>query len=201
MDSGFALRAPRNDGGLDGAKRLGKYSTLGRACRTTFFKEARIAAVTEFSADCRLFQRNEFLLFRQRDEYLLSLEAKSGTLPSASRFADCASLHPGYEFSPSIAPHMSSVLTNHGQNLTRRDIALGPSGARAVAKACKSALRNRVAGVVHQALVVGDIDFRQQHRSQRLTRLHEMMQIGAGVTAGRRPGALFVEWPWIVGMS
>ena len=54
---------------------------------------------------------------------------------------------------------------------------------------------------MHQALVIGDVDFRQQHRPQRLARPDKVMQVGARITARRWPRALFVERPWIVSMS
>ena len=59
--------------------------------------------------------------------------------------------------------------------LARRDVALRPFGARVFAKAFERSFRNRVPDVVHQALVVRDIDFRQQHRAERLARPHEVM--------------------------
>src|SRR5260370_37751943 len=85
--------------------------------------------------------------------------------------------------------------------LARRDVTLRPVGACAVAKACESSLCNRVPHALHQVLVIRDIDFRQQHRPQRLARLDQMMQIGARAGAGGRPWAFLVERPWVVGVA
>ena len=48
---------------------------------------------------------------------------------------------------------------------TRRDVALRPTGAGAFAEFGEGTRRNRSADALHQALIVGDIDFRQQHRA------------------------------------
>ena len=42
----------------------------------------------------------------------------------------------------------------------------------------------RRADVLHQPLVIGDVDLRQQHRAQRFARPHEMVQVGARDVAG-----------------
>ena len=66
-------------------------------------------------------------------------------------------------------------------------------------RSCRCAIASRMSCI--KSLVVGDVDFRQQHRAQRLARLDQMMQIGARIVARRRPGALLVERARIVGMA
>src|SRR6516165_1447272 len=72
---------------------------------------------------------------------------------------------------------------------------------RALTESCEGTCRDCLPDIVHQALVISDVDFRQQHRAQRLTRFDEVLQIGARIITRRRPRTLLIERSWIVGMA
>src|SRR5271166_965687 len=58
-----------------------------------------------------------------------------------------------------------------------------PTLFRFSAKMIEAAARDRGAGAGHQILVIGEVDFTQQHHAKNLTGLDEVMQIGAGIGA------------------
>ena len=62
---------------------------------------------------------------------------------------------------------------------SRRNVTARPFGARLFLERLESAAGDRLAHALHQVLVIGDVDFRQQHRAERFARPDQMMQIGA----------------------
>src|SRR5581483_9150012 len=81
-----------------------------------------------------------------------------------------------------------------------RDVTARPALARRLVELGEPALRNRVADVAHQPLVVSDVDLGEQHRAERLSGADEMVQIGVrGLTRGG-PGALLIQRPRIIDM-
>src|SRR6516165_8878490 len=90
-----------------------------------------------------------------------------------------------------------------GPKLSRagRNISPRPLLPRALTESCEAACRDGVPDVVHQALVISDVDLRQQHRPQRLARSDEVMQIGARIAARGRPRTFLIERSRIVGMA
>src|ERR1700730_2299203 len=56
-----------------------------------------------------------------------------------------------------------------------------PCHFRRHAKIIEASRRDGAAHVLHEILVIGEIDFRQQHHAENFSRLDEVMQIGAGI--------------------
>src|SRR5262245_48308098 len=64
-----------------------------------------------------------------------------------------------------------------------REVALRPAGLGSQAKFRKTPGRAGLARSGHELLVIGNIDLRQEHGTQHLVRLDEVVQVGARIAA------------------
>src|SRR5690606_15005735 len=74
-----------------------------------------------------------------------------------------------------------------------RDIPARLIGLELLHECLEALLGDRRANPGHQLLVIGDVDPAHQHRAEYLSRLDEMVEIGAAVVARRRAGAFRIE--------
>src|SRR5262249_58571080 len=85
--------------------------------------------------------------------------------------------------------------------LSRGHVSACPAWAGRRAELRESSSRDRRTHARHQLLVIAEVDGGQQDRAEHLVRLHQVMEIGAGIVARRGTGALFVERARIAGMT